>query len=96
MLLWIHHRVAWWRDVMAGISVHGCGVCSEWCYVCKGRNLLMHRVGVGRMLCRVWCRVREQQLLEWHGARQRARGVLCSSQPEGLAIRWWRDMLGSE
>ena len=58
--------------------------------------MLMHRVGVGMMLCSEWCRVWEQQLLEWHGAKQRARRVLRSSQPKGLATKWRSDMLCGE
>ena len=58
--------------------------------------MLMHRVGISLMLCSELWRLWEQQLLEWHSARLRAREVLCSNQPEGLAIKWRRCMLCCE
>ena len=57
--------------------------------------MLMHKVRVSLMLCSEMWRLWEQQLLQWHGAKQRAREVLCSNQPEGLATTWQRCMLCS-
>ena len=58
--------------------------------------MLMHGMGVCKMLSSELWRLWQQQLLQWHGTRQWAREVLCSNQPEGLATRWWRCMLCGE
>ena len=58
--------------------------------------MLMHWMGICRMRCSESWRLWEQQLLQWYGARQRAREMLCSNQPKGLATRWGRCMLCSE